>query len=192
MPAMYNVWKNQGTAFWLAPLVAALPLIPIFSIRSSPLFLGTLMGNPAHPANWPIWGPLLSAAGVVFDGTLLGYVSELCLILPIYFLMTRTDRFSSDRVITLFTIVGVAVAQLVHILEHFQQPALRAFANSWFSSVLGGVCGLAGGVFFVMTASAHFSTPKKIFSFFTPITLLAICAVAIVWSADLWRSGLLP
>ena len=179
-------------AFWLTPLAATTPLVPVFSIRSSPLFLGTLMGDPTHPTNWPLWGPLLSAMGVVFNGTLLGYAAELCLVLPFYLLLRYRGRVSADRMIVVYVIVGIAASQAVHMLQRFQQPGLRAFADSWFAVAMGGACGLAGGLFFVATASAEISTPRRIVSLIAPIALLAICAGTIIWSSNLWRAHGMP
>ena len=56
--------ENEILALWLAPIVATLPLIPFFSLRFSPLFLGTLMADRG-PTTWPWIGPVFSAAGVV-------------------------------------------------------------------------------------------------------------------------------
>src|SRR5215813_9698216 len=64
--------ENEILSLWLAPIVATLPLIPFFTLRFSPLFLGALMADRG-PTTWPWIGPVVSAAGVVFDGTILGY-----------------------------------------------------------------------------------------------------------------------
>src|SRR5215510_14598655 len=37
--------ENEILALWLAPIVSTLPLIPFFTLRFSPLFLGTLMAD---------------------------------------------------------------------------------------------------------------------------------------------------
>jgi len=39
--------NSENLAFWIAPLVSPIPLIPFFSLPWSPLFLGKLMGNLA-------------------------------------------------------------------------------------------------------------------------------------------------
>jgi hypothetical protein len=41
--------QNEKLAFWLAPLLSTIPQIPLFSLPLSPLYLGKLMGDPAHP-----------------------------------------------------------------------------------------------------------------------------------------------
>ena len=48
-PMEEHRWQNEKLAFWLAPLLSTIPLIPFFSLPSSPLYLGKLMGDPAHP-----------------------------------------------------------------------------------------------------------------------------------------------
>jgi hypothetical protein len=53
-----RILENEILALWLAPLVSTLPLIPFFSFRFSPLFLGVLMADASHPTNWPWLGPL--------------------------------------------------------------------------------------------------------------------------------------
>jgi hypothetical protein len=58
-PMEEHRWHNEKLAFWLAPLLSTIPLIPFFSLPSSPLYLGKLMGDPTHPFLWPRLGPWL-------------------------------------------------------------------------------------------------------------------------------------
>jgi hypothetical protein len=136
---------NLRLAFWLAPLVSALPLIPFFSLPSSPLFLGRLMGDPTHPFLWPRLGPWLSAAAVVFDGTLLGYFMAVLMAVPIYLVCKGHGKLAVARVLILYALAGVLASQLVHVLQGFRQPALREFAVSWAAPLFGCMCGLASG-----------------------------------------------
>src|SRR5271163_1802701 len=119
---------NEPLAFWLAPLVAVLVLIPFFSFPASPWFLGKLAGEPMSLLGV---GPWLSALGVLFDGTILGYAMMYVLAVPIYFLLKERTQVSVVRVMILFCLTGVAASQVVHGLQNFRQPALREFASGW-------------------------------------------------------------
>src|SRR5215831_4448784 len=112
-------WRNEKLAFWLAPLLSTIPLIPFFSLPSSPLFLGKLMGDPTHQFLWPKSGPWLAAMAVIFDGTLLGYFGALLIAVPVCALFRATGRLSVIRVLILFGLVGVLASQLVHVMERF-------------------------------------------------------------------------
>jgi hypothetical protein len=76
--------ENENLAFWLSSLVATLPLIPFFSVPSSPWFLGNLMGDTTNPFLWPGLGPWLAAMAVIFDGTLLAYFVAGLIYLPLF------------------------------------------------------------------------------------------------------------
>jgi hypothetical protein len=91
---------DENPAFWLAPLASTIPLIPFFSLPSSPLFLGKLMGNPAHLFLWPHLGPWLAAMAVVFDGTLLAYLMAV----PVFLLLQATGKPSVIRVLVVFSL----------------------------------------------------------------------------------------
>ena len=119
--------SNEPLAFWLAPLASTIPLIPFFSLPSSPLFLGKLMGDPAHPFLWPHLGPWLAAMAVVFNGMLLAYFTAL----PVYLVLKATGTMPAIRTLVLFSLAGVLASQLVHVTQHFRQPGLREFAVSW-------------------------------------------------------------
>ncbi len=143
-----RIGKSEALAFWLAPLASVVPLIPVFCLRSSPLFLGKLMADPTHPMNWAGWGPWLSAIAVTFDGTILAYFVAFLVAVPIYLLCRRYRKVSGIGVLIIFSLTGVSASQLVHLLQGFRQPALRDFANSWLSPAAGRLCGLVAGVFF--------------------------------------------
>lgn len=136
--------ENERLAFWLAPFFSTVPLVPLFGLRASPLFLGRLMDDPSHPMNWTGWGPWLSSMAVVFDGTILAYVVAFFFVLPIYLFYRRAREVSVIGIMTIFGLGGVCASQLVHLLQGFRQPDLSAFANSWLSPLIGCLCGLTG------------------------------------------------
>ena len=170
---------NEPLAFWLAPLVAAVVLIPVFSFPASPWFLGNLAGEPM---SLPGVGPCLSAMGVLFDGTILGYVMTYILAVPIYFLLKEHTQMALVRVMILFCLTGVAASQVVHGLQNFRQPALREFASGWMSPVFGCLCGAAAGLFFA--ACRKYSFPKRVhlrlFFYALPAFTLILCGFLLV------------
>jgi hypothetical protein len=187
MPMEEHRWHNAKLAFWLAPLFSTIPLIPFFSLPSSPLYLGKLMGDPTHPFLWPRLGPWLAAMAVIFDGTLLGYVGALLIAVPVYVLLRTTGRLSMIRVLILFSLVGVLASQFVHVVQGFRQPDLREFAESWLSPLFGCICGLLSGACFAISANRRFSLAGKALVYSLPVAVLAVCASTLVWSARSWR-----
>lgn len=180
-------WHNEKLAFWLAPLLSSIPLIPFFSLPSSPLYLGKLMGDPTHPFLWPALGPWLAAIAVIFDGTLLGYFGALLIAVPVYVLFRRTGRLSVIRVLILFSLAGILASQFVHAVQGFRQPGLREFAGSWLSPLFGCICGLLSGVFFAVSANRRFSPAVKALLYSLPVAVLVVCAGTLIWSAGMWR-----
>jgi hypothetical protein len=170
---------NENLAFWLAPLVSTIPLIPFLSLPSSPLFLGRLIGDASHPFLWPGLGPWLAAAAVIFDGTLLAYFMAV----PVYLLLISARRTSVMRVVIFFCLAGVSASQFVHLIQSFRQPGLREFAVSWLTLLFGLLCGLASGVFFALFANRRFSKAARVLGYSLPITIIAACGSALVWSA---------
>ena len=180
---MQRTWENDALALWLAAPVSTIPLIPLFSMPSSPLFLGRLMGEAGHPFLWPRLGPWLSAMGVLFDGTLLAYTMLLLIVVPVYLGFRASGKRSVARLVIAFSLAGVIASQVVHVLQGFRQPALRTFAVSWLSLVLGCLCGLAAGLFFVLFAQKQRSIPGRAALYPLPIAVLVACAAVLVWSA---------
>jgi len=174
-----HIRNDEGPAFWLTPLVSTIPLIPFFSLPSSPLFLGKLMGDPTHPFLWTQWGPWLAAAAVVFNGTLLAYFVAV----PVYLLLRAAGTTSVMRVLVLFGLAGVVASQLVHVTQGFRQPGLREFAVSWLSPLFGCLCGLVSGACFAFLANRRFSLTARILIYSLPIASLATCGATLVWSA---------
>ena len=171
--------NNDGPAFWLAPLVSTIPLIPFFSLPSSPLFLGKLMGDPTHPFLWPQLGPWLAAMAVVFDGTLLAYFVAV----PVYLFLKAAGTMSVVRLLVLFSLAGVLASQLVHVTQGFRQPGLREFAVSWLSPLFGCICGLVSGACFALFANRRFSVTARIVVYSLPVAILVACGSTLVWSA---------
>jgi hypothetical protein len=169
---------DERLAFWLTPLAAAVPLVPLFSIPASPWFLGRLMGDPAHPMALPGTGPWLSAMGVVFDATILGYVMIYAMAFPIY-------RLFKAHAMILFCATGLLASQVVHFLQHFHQAGLREFADGWMSPLFGCVCGAAAGLFFAYCSRHRIPQPVRAILYPLPAAVLLICALAMVH----FRSG---
>ena len=169
--------KNEALALWLAPFVSTLPLVPLFSIPSSPLFLGRLMDDPSHPANWA-W---VSAAAVFFDGSLMAYFFGFLLVLPVYLAYRRSGRLPVMRVLTLFGFAGVCASQMVHLLQAFRQPDLAAFANSWLSPVIGCLCSLVAGAFFCVFAKRNYSWGRAMYP--VPVAVVIACGVVLIQAA---------
>jgi hypothetical protein len=170
---------SENLAFWLAPLSSMIPLAFIFGLPRSPLFMGTLMaGDPVNPFLWPRLGPWLAAAGVIFDGILLAYL----IAVPIYlfFRLTR-EPMSAKRMTIIFAISGVAVAELVHALQNFRQPGLRAFADSWLSELIGCLCGLVAGACFAFFVKRRFSGISRTILYSLPAALFLICGSILVY-----------
>uniref|UniRef100_Q027D2 Uncharacterized protein n=1 Tax=Solibacter usitatus (strain Ellin6076) TaxID=234267 RepID=Q027D2_SOLUE len=182
-----RTWLNLRPAFWLAPLLSTIPLIPFFSLPSSPLYLGKLMGDPTHPFLWPHLGPWLAAMAVIFDGTLLGYFATLLMAVPAYFLFKMTGRSSVIRVLILFSLAGILASQLVHVAQWFRQPGLRDFAGSWLSPLFGCLCGLISGACFAISANRRYSLLGKALIYSLPVAALLVCGSTLMWSARAWR-----
>ena len=172
--------SDDNLAFWLSPLVTAIPLIPFFATPASPFYLGKLMADPKHPFVWPQLGPLIAAAAIVFNATLLAYL----LAAPVYLLLKRAGKLPPRSVVIGFALAGILASQLVHVTEHFRQPALHAFAASWLSPVFGCLCGLASGVFFSVLASRRIASLQRNFLYAIPAGVVTACASLLLWSAQ--------
>jgi membrane associated rhomboid family serine protease len=143
------------------------------------LFLGKLMGDPAHPFLWPHLGPWLAAMAVVFDGMLLAYFTAL----PVYLVLKATGTMPAIRTLVLFSLAGVLASQLVHVTQHFRQPGLREFAVSWLCALFGCICGLVSGGCFALLANRRFPATARILAYSLPAALLVACGSSLVWSA---------
>jgi hypothetical protein len=181
--------ENEVLALWLAPIVSTLPLIPFFSFRFSPLFLGTLMADPTHPTAWPWVGPVISAMGVMFDGTLLGY-GILITALPIYLILRKLGRLSTLPIVLLGALAGIAASQFVAHVQHFKQPGLSEFASSWFSPALGCLSGGTAGLFVAYLSNYRRALRETglFIAFLLPIGSEMVCAFVIALSAQAWRA----
>lgn len=172
--------QSLNPAYWLAPLASSLPLIPFFSLPSSPLFLGRLgAGDAMNPFLLPGWGPLLAAAGVIFDATILAYLMAFFLY-TFFFWITR-EHITMRRVLILFGTGGVFASQLVHWLRHFRQPGLSAFADSWLSPVFGSACGVTSAACFALLARRRFSAGWRALACSLPFAVVAACGVFLIW-----------
>ena len=180
---------NANPAFWLAPMVSTVPLVPFFSLPLSPLFLGKLMGDTANPFLQP-QGPWLAAAAVIFDGSHLAYLVAAF----IYLLLFGSGRIQRDfrnaagkpslmRVLILFGLAGVSASQFVHCVQNFREPALRAFAASWLSPLFGCLCGLISGACFAFFANRQFSPGARAFVYSLPATIVVACGGILFWSS---------
>jgi hypothetical protein len=165
---------TERQAFWLTPLAATLPLVPLFSLPASPWFLGGIT---------PGMGPWLSAAGVVFDGVILGYVMTYAVALPIYFMLKPQTRMSSWRMLLLFCLTGVAASQVVHAFENFRQPALRAFAEGWISPLFGCLCGATAGLAFTFFRKQKLPGKIEALVYALPAVTVILCGFLLVQSA---------
>jgi hypothetical protein len=181
---MEKLGRDSGNpAFWLAPLASTIPLIPFFSLRPSPLFLGRLMGDPTHPFLWQHWGPWLTAAAVIFDGTLLAYFVAV----PVYLILKAARKLSEIRVLILFSLTGVLTSQLVHVTQGFRQPGLREFAVSWISPLFGCLCGLVSAACFALFANRRFSQAARVLVYSLPVAIVVACGSVLMWSSHVWR-----
>jgi len=186
--------ENEKLAFWLSPLAATLPLIPFFSVPSSPLFLGKLMGGAPNPFHSPGLGPWLAAMAVVCDGTLLAYFVAAFIYLPMFSsgrihpnMFNATGRLSLVRVLILFGLAGISASQFVHWAQNFREPALRAFAVSWASPLFGCLCGLVSGACFAFFAKRQFSPIARMLVYSVPVIVVLACGSTLVWSSKLPR-----
>ena len=170
--------NSQNLAFWLAPLASVIPLAFIFGVPSSPLFMGTLMGDPTHPFLWPKVGPWLATAGVIFNGCVLAYL--MAALIYLFFRITR-ETMSAKRMTIIFVISGVAAAELVHATEHFRQPGLRTFADSWLPELIGSLCGVVAGVCFVFLANKRFPPVARTALYSLPIAVFMVCGGLLVY-----------
>ena len=186
---------NENLAFWLAPVASVVPLIIFFGVSSSPLFIGRLMGEPAHPFLWPRIGAWVGTAGVAFDGTLLAYLTAI----PMYFVAIRkghirraflksTGAPSLGRLIAAFGVAGVLASQLVRLAQNFRQPLLRAFAESWMSPLFGFVCGLCACACFVLLANRRFSEKARTLLASLPIAVVVAYGGVLIWSASVFSA----
>ena len=182
-----RIWKNETLAFWLAPLVSVLPLLPLFGIPSSPLFLGRLTVDPTHPTNWPVWGPWLSTVAVVFDGTILAYFAAAFVALPIYELYRSRGKVSVVGICVLFGFAGICASQFVHLVQNFKQPGLRDFADSWWSPLIGCLCGLMGGMFFSLFARGGVPPAARAFIYPLPVGILVASGFVLIEAARVWH-----
>jgi len=186
--------ENEKLAFWLAPLAATLPLIPFFSLPSSPLFLGKLMGDTINPFLSPGVGPWLAAMAVVFDGTLLAYFTAVFVYLPLFRsgridrgICSATGKLSWMRALIPFALAGIAASQLVHWVQDFREPALREFAISWLSPTFGCLCGLVSGACFAFLAKRRFSPIARVLVYSLPLTVVGVCGSTLFWSSKVLR-----
>lgn len=182
--------ESENLAFWLSPLAAPLPLIPFFSVPTSPLFLGKLMGGATNAFLWPGVGPWLAALAVVFDGTVLAYFIAVLIYLPLFRsgrirrdMSDATGRLSLVRVLILFGLAGIFASQIVHWAQDFREPALREFAISWVSPLFGCLCGLASGACLTLLAKRQFSPVARILFYSLPVTVVMACGATLVWSS---------
>jgi hypothetical protein len=113
---MQRNWHDKAATLWLAPLMATIPLIPIMSIRSSPFFIGRLMDDPTHPVNWPATGPLISAAGVVFDAEILGILFVLFLVAPVYWGLRQSGKNSARNILIVCGGAGILASQIARMI----------------------------------------------------------------------------
>lgn len=164
--------NSESLAFWLAPLASTVPLAFIFGLPGSPLFMGTLMGDPTHPFRWPKVGPWLATAGVTFDGCVLAYL--MAALIYLFFRLTR-EKMSAKRMTIIFVIAGVAATEFVHATQHFRQPGLHAFADSWLSELIGGLCGLVAAGCFAFFANRRFSLNARMALYSLPVTIFLVC-----------------
>jgi hypothetical protein len=182
-------WQNERVGLWLAPFFSTLLLVPLFGLRGSPFFLGRRIDQPSHPMNWPVWGPWLSSMAVVFDGTRLAYFVACLVVLPVYWLYHENRAVSFAGVLAIFGSGGIAASQLVHLLQGFRQADLRAFAKSWWSPLIGCVCGLVAGACFAALARRPLSRATKTFLYPLPVAAVVVCAVALLAAAKAWRGN---
>jgi hypothetical protein len=186
---------NDNLAFWLAPVASVVPLILFFGVSSSPLFIGKLMGEPAHPFLWSRLGAWIGTAGVTFDGILLAYLMAI----PIYFVVLRrrhirraflknTGTLSLVPLVAVFCVAGILASQMVHLAQHFRQPGLRAFAESWLSPFFGFLCGLFASACFVLLANSRISPKARTFLASLPIAVVAACGGILIWSTTVLSS----
>jgi hypothetical protein len=184
--------EHEKLAFWLSPLAAILPLISFFSVPSSPLFLGRLMGDATNPFLLPGVGPWLAAMAVVFDGTLLAYFIAVLIYLPLFSsgrihreMFDDNGRLSVMRVLILFGLAGISASQFVHWAQNFREPALREFAISWMSPLFGCLCGLVSGACFAFFANRKFSAIARILVYSVPVAVVVACGSTLLWSSNL-------
>jgi hypothetical protein len=187
-----RIIENEVLGLWLAPLVATLPLIPFFSLRLSPLFLGTLMADPTHPTNWPWIGPSIAAMGVILDGAILGGVGEILIALPIYLVLRKYGRASAINVVLLGVLTAIAASQFVAFRHShpFQQPGLNQFATSWLSPALACLSGGAAGlcVAYLTARRTQLRESLSFFGFLLPIVSLMVCVLTLTSSSQVWRA----
>ena len=186
---------SLNPAFWLAPLVSTVPLILFFSVPSSPLFLGSLMGTIAtNPFLHPRAGPWLAAVAVAFDGTLLAYFAAVFIYLPLFGsgrispgFLNAGGTLSLTRVLILFGLAGISASQFVNWVQNFKEPGLRDFALSWLSPLFGCLCGLLSGVCFAFFAKRQFSAAARTLVYSLPVAVVVTAGAILVWFSKLIR-----
>jgi hypothetical protein len=182
---MSRDWHDEAAALWLAPFIAAIPLAVTMSIRSSPVFLGKLIGEPSHPFNWPHLGQLQSAMAVFFDAEILGVLTLLFFLGPAYAGLRATGKNTAVNTLILCAVAGVAASQVAHLIaQGFRQAELRAFAGSDMAPILGCVCGLAAG-----GAIVHFANRRiaRAAVCCLPVVAMGVSATLLVWSGGVYR-----
>lgn len=172
-------WDKETVAFWVAPLGAIVPLVVFFGLSWSPLYLGKLMDDSTHVFLRPGVGPWLAAMAVIFDGTVLAYAMAA----PLYLLLRTCGKVTALQVVVFFAATGVAASLLVHGVQDFRQPELRAFAESWLSPVFGCLSGVAAGGAFVALARRQFPAAARALAWSLPAAVLAVCGTLLMWSA---------
>jgi hypothetical protein len=194
MPGETQPRDNANPAFWLAPIVSTIPLIPFFSLPSSPLFLGRLMGDTTNPFLQPLLGPWLAAAAVIFDGSLLAYLIAVFIYLTLFVsgrihrdFFNATGKLSLVRVLILFSLAGVSASQFIHWIEDFREPALREFAVSWLSPLFGCLGGLISGACFGFFANRQFSPRARALVYSLPVAIVVACGGILFWSSKVIR-----
>ena len=147
------------------------------------------------PTTWPWIGPVFSAAGIVFDGTILGYAALFVVALPVYLILRRLNQLSPVHIVLVGAIAGIIASQFVaYVVQHrgpFKQPGLTEFALSWSSFLLGGLSGGAAG-WFVAHLSGYrkqFQETRLFLAFLLPIGAEILCAALVmISSAQGWKA----
>jgi hypothetical protein len=174
--------RNPGNiALWLAPLAAPLPLAAFFSLPQSPLFLGRLAGaDTANVFLRPHLGPWLALAAVVFDATVLAYVTVTPLWLLLKAAHASVERWPLTRVAVLFSLAGIGMSLLVRVTQNFPQPGLREFALSWLSPLFGCLCGLSATAGFAWLMRQRWLSQARTALYPLPGAVLLLCGMLLM------------